>query len=73
MVCKIPLLLPRRRDLLSQHLSDKGMLYYTDLSTLQLTVWKPSGIPSSGVFGFTARGSFGGLAQGGIGRGNGAL
>ena len=34
---------------------------------------QPSGMPSSGVFGCTACGPLGGLAQGGIGRGNGAL
>ena len=34
---------------------------------------QPSGMPSSGVSGCTARGSLGGFAQGGIGRGNGAL
>jgi len=46
MACEIPLLLPRRRDLLSQHLPDKGVLYHTDLETLQLTAWKLSGKPS---------------------------
>ena len=30
-VCKVLLLLPRRMDLLSQHLTNKGMLYNTDL------------------------------------------
>ena len=34
---------------------------------------KPSGMPSSGAPGCTASGLFGGLAQGGIGRGKGAL
>ena len=38
MACKIPLLLPCRWDLLSQLLPDKGILYHTDLETLQLTV-----------------------------------
>jgi hypothetical protein len=34
---------------------------------------QPSGMPSSGVLGWTASGPCGGLAQGGIGRGKGAL
>jgi hypothetical protein len=34
---------------------------------------QPSGMPSSGVFGCTASGPFGGFGQGGIGRGNGGL
>ena len=34
MTCEIPLLLTRRRNLLSQCLPDKGVLYYTDLDTL---------------------------------------
>ena len=34
MACKIPLLLLRRQDLLSQHLPNKGALYHTDLETL---------------------------------------
>ena len=34
-----PLLLPRRRDLMSQHLPDKGVLYHTNLETIQLTAW----------------------------------
>ena len=46
MACEIPLLLPCRRDLLSQCLPNKGMLYHTDLLTLRLTVWKLSGVPS---------------------------
>ena len=39
MACEIPLLLPRRRDLMSQHLLDKAVLYHTNLETLQLTAW----------------------------------
>ena len=46
MACEIPLLLPCRQDLLSQHLPDKGILYHTELETLQLMVWKLSSIPS---------------------------
>ena len=46
MACKIPLLLPHRRDLLSQCLPDKGTLFHTDLMALKLKVWKPSGMPS---------------------------
>ena len=37
MACEIPLLLPRRQDLMSQYLPDKGTLYHTDLETIQLT------------------------------------
>ena len=36
MECKIPLLLPCIRDLLSQCLPNKSMLYHTDLMTLRL-------------------------------------
>ena len=46
LACVIPILLPRRQDLLSQHLPEKGVLYHTDLETLQLTVWKLSGATS---------------------------
>ena len=46
MMCEIPLLLSHKRDLLSQCLTNKGMLYHTDLETLQLTACKLSGIPS---------------------------
>ena len=35
MVCEIPFQLPCRNDLLSQHLPSKGVLYHTDLVTLQ--------------------------------------
>ena len=33
MVCEIPFQLPRQRDLLSQCLPNKGVLYHTDLET----------------------------------------
>ena len=46
MACKIPLLLPCRRNLLSQCQPDKGTLYHTNLQTLRLTVWKLIGMPS---------------------------
>ena len=46
MMCEIPLLLPYRWDLLSQCLTDKDVLYYTDLETLQLMAWKLSSVPS---------------------------
>ena len=46
MACKIPLLLPCRRNLLSHCLPDKGTLFHTDLKTLRLTVWKLSSVPS---------------------------
>ena len=46
MACEIPFRLLCRNNLLSQHLPDKGMLYHTDLVTLQLTAWKLSGVPS---------------------------
>ena len=46
MACKIPLLLPRRQDLLSQRLPDKDMLYHTDLEIFQFMAWKLSGILS---------------------------
>ena len=46
MTCEIPLLLRRRWDLLLQCLTDKGMLYHTDLETFQLTVWMLNGLPS---------------------------
>ena len=46
MACEIHLLLPCRRDLLSQHLPSKGILYHTDLETLQLMGWELSGKPS---------------------------
>ena len=36
MVCDIPLLLPHRWDLLLQFMPDNGVLYHTDLETLQL-------------------------------------
>ena len=45
MACEILFQLPCLQDLLSQHLPNKGMLYHTDLETLQLTVWKLSGVP----------------------------
>ena len=46
MACEIPLLLPRRRDLLLQCMPDKGPLFHTVLTTLKLTAWKLSGVPS---------------------------
>ena len=42
----IPLLLPRRQDLLLQHMPDKGLLYHTETETLQLTEWKLSDKPT---------------------------
>ena len=46
MACKTPLLLPRRRDLMLQHLPNKGVLYHTKLETIQLTAWTLSDKPS---------------------------
>ena len=46
MACEIPLLLPSRRDLRSQYLYNKGMLFHTDLKTHRFTVWKLSSVPS---------------------------
>ena len=46
MVCEIPHRLPLWGDFLSQCLPDKGMLYHTDLVTLQLMAWKLSSMPS---------------------------
>ena len=46
MACKIPLLLLRTRELLSQCLPDKGTLFNTELTTLKLMVCKLSGMPS---------------------------
>ena len=46
MACKIPLLFPGKKDLLSQCLPNKAMLFHADLKTLRLTAWKLSGIPS---------------------------
>ena len=37
MACKIPLLLPHRMDLLSQHMAVKGTLFHPDLKTFRLT------------------------------------
>ena len=45
MTCEIPLLLTCRRSLFSQCLPDKGVLYHTDLETLQLMAWKLSSMP----------------------------
>ena len=44
-VCEIPLRLPVWGNFLS-HLPKKGVLYHTDVSTLQLTTYKLSGVPS---------------------------
>ena len=42
MACEIPFRLPRRRELLSQCLANKGVLYHTNLDTLQLMACKLS-------------------------------
>ena len=44
--CEIPRLLPRRFDLLTQTLSERGTLYHGDLATMQLVAWKLSGCVS---------------------------
>ena len=46
MACEVPFQLPHRHNLLSQRLPNKGVLYHTDLETLQLTAWKLSSVPS---------------------------
>ena len=46
MACEVPLLLPVKMDLLSQHLSQKGTLYHSDLKSLKLAAWKLSGVSS---------------------------
>ena len=43
--CEILFRLLCLNDLLSQHLPDKGVLYHTNLVTLQLTAWKLSAVP----------------------------
>ena len=45
MACKIPFHLPCQNDL-SQPLPDKGVLYHTDLETLELMAWKLSSVVS---------------------------
>ena len=45
MACEIPVRLPRRMDLLSQKLQDRGTLFHPDLSSLNLTAWKLSADP----------------------------
>ena len=46
MACEIPFRLLCQNDVLSQRLPEKGMLYHTDLVTLQLTAWKLISMPS---------------------------
>ncbi len=43
MSCECPRLLPQKLSLLSQTLAEKGTLYNSELSTLQLVAWRLSG------------------------------
>jgi hypothetical protein len=47
LACEVPLLLPLKLSLLSQHLPSKGTLFHADLKSLRLAAWKLSGVPSS--------------------------
>ena len=43
MATEQPVMFHKRTDLLSQHLSERGVLYHPDLEMLQLTAWKLNG------------------------------